>query len=68
MVTKIEDEIMRTYPVTKKERCCAMFKAKMQAKREALRKRLNDQQRESGICETVCQNQWQVSENPLSQG
>jgi hypothetical protein len=58
----IDEEIKRTYPVTKREKCCAMYKAKMNAKREALRKRLNDQQRERGICETVCEDQSQVSE------
>jgi len=39
----IEDIIKQTYPITKKEKCCAMLKAKMEAKRQALRDRLNDQ-------------------------
>ncbi len=33
----IEDIIKQTYPITKKERCCAMLRAKMEAKRQALR-------------------------------
>jgi len=62
----IEDEIRRVYPIEKRERCCAMYKAKMNAKREALRKRLNDQQRERGLCQEQCENESQVSSGPLS--
>jgi hypothetical protein len=56
----IDEEIIRTYPVTKREKCCAIYKAKMDAKREALRKRLNDQQRERGLCQTVCESKQEV--------
>jgi hypothetical protein len=56
----IDEEIMRTYPFTKREKCCAIYKAKMDAKREALRKRLNDQQRERGLCQTVCESKQEV--------
>jgi predicted rRNA methylase YqxC with S4 and FtsJ domains len=62
----IEDIIKQTYPVTKKEKCCAMLKAKMEAKREALRKRLNDQQGERGTCQEFCEYKSQVWQNTLS--
>lgn len=35
--------VFDTYPVTKDERCCALKKQRMEAKREALRKRLIDE-------------------------
>lgn len=36
----IEKQVIDTYPIEKKERCCALYKRRMEAKREALRKRL----------------------------
>jgi protein subunit release factor B len=62
----IEDIIKQTYPVTKKEKCCAMLKAKMEAKREALRNRLNDQQRENRLGQEICEYKPQVWEAVLS--
>ncbi len=62
----IEDIIKQTYPVTKKEKCCAMLKAKMEAKREALRNRLNDQQRENRLGQEICEHKPQVWETVLS--
>lgn len=62
----IEDIIKQTYPITKKERCCAMYKAKMDAKREALRQRLNDNTGKKAICGEQCEGKSQVSENALS--
>jgi CRISPR/Cas system CMR subunit Cmr6 (Cas7 group RAMP superfamily) len=62
----IEDIIKQTYPVTKKEKCCAMLKAKMEAKREALRNRLNDQQRENRMGKEISQNECEVWQTVLS--
>ena len=56
----IEMIIKQTYPITKKEKCCAMLKAKMEAKRQALRDRLNDQQRKDRICKEVPQDQPEI--------
>ena len=42
-MTEIEKTIYDRYPVTKREKCCAMRKAKMQYLREALRKRLTNE-------------------------
>lgn len=39
----IDDEVYKRYPVTKREKCCAMRKAKMEYLREALRKRLTNE-------------------------
>ena len=36
----VEKLVFETYPVTKDEKCCALKKQRMEAKREALRKRL----------------------------
>ena len=67
MMNVIENMVQLTYPVTKKERCCAMYKAKMDAKREALRQRLmNDTTGKKAICTEQCEGQSQVSENALS--
>jgi len=52
----IEDIIKRTYPITKKEKCCAILKAKMEAKRQALRDRLNDQQRKNRVGKEIPQD------------
>jgi hypothetical protein len=62
----IEDIIKQTYPITKKEKCCAIYKAKMDAKREALRNRLNDQQRENRLGEEISQNKCEVWQAVLS--
>ena len=63
----IEQMIQLTYPIEKKERCCAIYKAKMNAKREALRQRLmNDNTGKKAICGEQCEGQSQVSENALS--
>lgn len=35
--------VYNTYPVTKREKCCALLKRRMDAKREALKKRLIDE-------------------------
>lgn len=35
--------VYNTYPVTKQEKCCALLKRRMEAKREALKKRLIDE-------------------------
>lgn len=56
----IEDIIKQTYPITKKERCCAIYKAKMEAKRQALRDRLNDQQRKDRMGKEVQPDQQEV--------
>jgi len=62
----IEDIIKQTYPITKKEKCCAMIKAKMEAKRQALRDRLNDQQRENRVGKEIPQDKPEVWESVLS--
>jgi hypothetical protein len=36
----IEKQVIDTYPIEKREGCCALYKRRMEAKREALRKRL----------------------------
>lgn len=36
----IEKQVFDIYPIEKKEGCCALHKRRMEAKREALRKRL----------------------------
>ena len=36
----IEKQVIDTYPIEKREGCCALHKRRMEAKREALRKRL----------------------------
>ncbi len=36
----IEKQVFDAYPIEKKEGCCALYKRRMEAKREALRKRL----------------------------
>lgn len=36
----ITKKIYDTYPITKKEKCCDIYKKKMEYKREQLRKRL----------------------------
>jgi hypothetical protein len=56
----IEEIIKQTYPITKKEKCCAMLKAKMEAKRQALRDRLNDQQRKDRMGKEVPQDQPEI--------
>jgi hypothetical protein len=61
----IEDIIKRTYPITKKEKCCAMLKAKMEAKRQALRDRLNDQQRENRMGKEIQPDQQEVWQSIL---
>lgn len=43
MITEIEKTVFDRYPVTKREKCCAMRKAKMEFLREALRKRLTNE-------------------------
>jgi hypothetical protein len=43
MTNPIDRAIYETYPVTKDEKCCALKKQRMEAKREALRKRLIDE-------------------------
>ena len=62
------DEIVRTtYPVTKRERCCALLKAKMDAKRLALKNRLmDDRQREKRVCGELHEDQSEVCQNTLS--
>ena len=41
---------MQAYPVTNREKCCAMYKRKMEYKREELRKRLiNECERQEKI-------------------
>jgi hypothetical protein len=62
------DEIVRTtYPVTKRERCCALLKAKMDAKRLALKNRLmDDRQREKRVCGELLEDQSEVCQNALS--
>jgi hypothetical protein len=63
----IDDEIKRTYPVTKREKCCALYKAKMEAKRLALKNRLmNDRQGENRVCEAVCEHESQIRQDSLS--
>lgn len=62
----IEEIIKQTYPITKKEKCCAMYKAKMDAKREALRQRLNDRQRENGLGQKVSHDKCEVWQAVLS--
>lgn len=42
-MTEMEKTIYERYPVTKREKCCAMRKAKMEYLREALRKRLTNE-------------------------
>ena len=64
----IEDIIKQTYPITKKERCCAMLRAKMEAKRQALRDRLNDQQRKDRMGKEVRQDQQEIWQPILPQG
>ena len=61
----IEDIIKQTYPITKKERCCAMLRAKMEAKRQALRDRLNDQQRKDRMGKEVQPDQQEVWQSIL---
>lgn len=39
----IEKQVYSIYPIEKKEGCCALHKRRMEAKREALRKRLIDE-------------------------
>lgn len=39
----IEKQVYNIYPIEKKEGCCALHKRRMEAKREALRKRLIDE-------------------------
>lgn len=39
----IEKRVFEKYPVTKREKCCAMRKAKMDFLRDALRKRLKNE-------------------------
>ena len=63
---QVEEKVYLTYPITKRERTCAMYKAKIEAKREALRNRLNDQQRKNGLCEIFCEYQSQVWQKSLS--
>lgn len=41
--TTIAKMVYSTYPVTKREKCCALLKRRMDAKREALKKRLIDE-------------------------
>ena len=62
----IEDIIKQTYPITKKERCCAIYKAKMEAKRQALRDRLNDQHRKDRMGKEIPSDKPQVWESVLS--
>jgi len=63
----IEMIIKQTYPITKKEKCCAIYKAKMDAKREALRQRLmNDRPGKEIISEGECEAKPQIRENTLS--
>jgi hypothetical protein len=63
----IEMIIKQTYPITKKEKCCAIYKAKMDAKREALRQRLmNDRPGKEIISERECEAEPQVREGALS--
>ncbi len=62
----IEDIIKQTYPITKKERCCAMLRAKMEAKRQALRDRLNDQQRKDRMGKEFPPSEQEVRYSVLS--
>lgn len=39
----IEKQVYETYPIEKKERRCAMYKCKMNFKRDILRKKLMDE-------------------------
>ena len=39
-MNQITKKIYDTYPITKKEKCCSIFRKKMEFKREQLRKRL----------------------------
>lgn len=67
MMTSIMSEVYRAYPITKKEKCCALLKAKMEAKRLALKNRLmNDQQGEKRVCGELLENQSEVCQNTLS--
>lgn len=43
MMNLINRAIYEIYPITKDEKCCALKKQRMEAKREALRKRLMDE-------------------------
>jgi hypothetical protein len=66
-MTSIMTEVYRTYPITKREKCCALLKAKMEAKRLALKNRLmNDRQGEKRVCGELFEDQSEVSENSLS--
>jgi hypothetical protein len=62
----IDEIVSTTYPITKRERCCALLKAKMDAKRLALKNRLmNDRQGEKRVCGELHENQSEVCQNPL---
>ena len=64
---KIDEMVRLTYPFEKKEKCCAIYKSRMDAKREALRQRLmNDNTGKKAICGEQCESESQVSENALS--
>jgi hypothetical protein len=63
----IEMIIKQTYPICKKEKCCAIYKAKMDAKREALRQRLmNDRSGKEIISKGEREAESQVREEALS--
>lgn len=54
MMTEIEKTIYDRYPITKREKCCAMRKAKMDFLRNALRKRLiNEWEGKNKILATI---------------
>lgn len=57
----IEKQVYSIYPIEKKERCCALYKRRMEAKREALRKRLmNEWEGKTKIFASVPPGQPQV--------
>lgn len=66
-MTSIMSEVYRTYPITKREKCCALYKARMEAKRLVLKNRLmNDRQGEKRVCGELYENQSEVCQDPLS--
>jgi hypothetical protein len=40
---QVQKMIYQMYPITKRERDCAIYKAKMEAKRDLLRKRIENE-------------------------
>ena len=66
MMNVIEQMVQLTYPIEKKERYCATYKSRMDAKREALRKRLNDTAGKGTDSQRECESQPQISTGALS--